>query len=161
MSGISSQGYQAVYQGECHDEFINWFAELDPQMTIRVLFMQSQAFFGADSGIHAQMMRHFDRRDVEVHVACTTERQQNRAVSTRDHLEEIPNLRIRPTNFGPSTFGTSGIARFQRMLRGGVVPMNLLSLAAYIKRHKIDVIHGTEKPRDAFYGVLLGKLTGA
>src|SRR3712207_3836984 len=25
----------------------------------------------------------------------------------------------------------------------------------------IQVLHGTEKPRDAFYGVLLGKLTGA
>jgi glycosyltransferase involved in cell wall biosynthesis len=41
------------------------------------------------------------------------------------------------------------------------VPFSLLSLAAYIRHNKIQVIHSTEKPRDAFYGVLVGKLSGA
>jgi glycosyltransferase involved in cell wall biosynthesis len=38
---------------------------------------------------------------------------------------------------------------------------SLLSLAAYVRRNRIEIIHCTEKPRDAFYGVVLAKLTGA
>jgi glycosyltransferase involved in cell wall biosynthesis len=34
-------------------------------------------------------------------------------------------------------------------------------LARYISRHDIRIVHGTEKPRDAFYGLLLARLTGA
>ena len=39
-------------------------------LTLRVLFMQSQAFFGSDSGIHASYMRYFPRDQVEVYAAC-------------------------------------------------------------------------------------------
>src|SRR5262249_55321470 len=39
--------------------------------------------------------------------------------------------------------------------------VDLLKLAGFVRRNKIDIIHGTEKPRDAFYGVLLAKLSGA
>ena len=38
---------------------------------MRVLFLQSQEFFGAESGIHALLMRHFDRRVVQPYVALT------------------------------------------------------------------------------------------
>src|SRR5262249_40252449 len=31
----------------------------------------------------------------------------------------------------------------------------------YIKQHQIKIIHASQKPRDALWGVLLGKLTGA
>ena len=40
-------------------------------MPLGVLFMQSQAFFGADSAIHAELMKYFDRSAVEVFVAVT------------------------------------------------------------------------------------------
>jgi glycosyltransferase involved in cell wall biosynthesis len=131
-------------------------------MPIRALFMQSQPFFGADSAIHAQLMRHFDRREVEVHVACTTDPEPpNPAMSTLRQLRQIPNLFVRPTNFGPSLHGHGTREQLKRAVGGVRLGGDLLSLAAYIKRHRIDVIHGTEKPRDALYGVLLGKLTGA
>jgi glycosyltransferase involved in cell wall biosynthesis len=47
------------------------------------------------------------------------------------------------------------------VLASGGVPLSLLGLAAYVRAHQIQIVHCTEKPRDAFYGVLLGKLTGA
>jgi glycosyltransferase involved in cell wall biosynthesis len=34
-------------------------------------------------------------------------------------------------------------------------------LVAYAKKHRIDIVHGTEKPRDAFYGFLLARSVGA
>jgi glycosyltransferase involved in cell wall biosynthesis len=126
-----------------------------------VLFLQSQSFLGADSTLHAQLMRHLDRSEVEVHVALTTEPPGNPAASAASAIAPIPNLHVRRTNFGPSIHGTNRFTRLKRGFEGlGVVP-NLLGLATYIRRHRIRVIHATEKPRDALYAVLLGKLTGA
>jgi glycosyltransferase involved in cell wall biosynthesis len=128
---------------------------------IGVLFLQSQSFLGADSGLHAQLMRHLDRSAVEVHVALTDEAAGSQATSAARAIGAIPDLRVRPTYFGPSVHGADRIERLKRSVGGVKLATSLLSLAAYIRRHHILVIHGTEKPRDALYGVLLGKLTGA
>ncbi len=129
---------------------------------LRVLFLQSQTFFGADTAVHAMLMRHFDRNETEVHVACNQERLDDPLTSARDQIERIPDLHILPTDFGPSTNDTAILEKLKRVAsRGVAVPLTLLKLAGYIRRHRIDVIHCTEKPRDAFYGVLLAKMTGA
>jgi glycosyltransferase involved in cell wall biosynthesis len=125
------------------------------------MFMQSQSYFGSDSGLQALLMRRYDRRQAEVHVACTSRDAEKPAVSTVRHIHAIPDVRIRSTEFGPSINATSARTRLVRAMQAPIVPVSLLSLAAYIRRHRIQIIHGTEKPRDAFYGVLLGKLTGA
>jgi glycosyltransferase involved in cell wall biosynthesis len=130
-------------------------------MPIRVLFMQSQAFFGADSGVHARYMRHFDRRDVEVHVACTTVRHRIPELSAIDQIRQIPDVHIRETDFGPSVFDTSVSRKLALAAKHWTAALDLVALGAYIRRHKIQIIHCTEKPRDAFYGVALGRLTGA
>jgi len=124
--------------------------------------MQSQAFYGADTAIHAQLMRHFDRNAIEPHVACTVYPGPDPAMSALYHLREVPDLRLRPTYFGPtlhrekSRWGKVGQVRY-----GPATLASLLSLAAYVHQHRIQVIHCTEKPRDAFYGVLLARVTGA
>ena len=128
---------------------------------VRVLFMQSQSFFGADSYTHALLMRHFDRREVLPYVALTTAEAENPGVCAMRHIGDIPGVAVRPTYFGPSLFGVHGLERARRTLHAPRVPLSLLSLAQYIRRHDIQVIHATEKPRDAFYGALLSKLTGA
>jgi glycosyltransferase involved in cell wall biosynthesis len=123
---------------------------------IRALFMQSQDFFGADSMVHSLLMRHYDREAVEVHVACGPG-----PSPALDALRSIPDLRLRTTRFGPTVNGVSAFRRLASLPSGAAAAASLAGLAAYVKRNRIDVIHGTEKPRDAFYGVLLGKLTGA
>jgi glycosyltransferase involved in cell wall biosynthesis len=128
---------------------------------IGVLFLQSQSFLGADSMLHAQLMRHLDRSAVEVHVALTTEAAPNPATSAARAIAHIPDLKIRPTYFGPSVHGADNLARLKRSLAGLKLLVSLTRLATYIRRNNIRIIHGTEKPRDALYGVLLGKLTGA
>jgi glycosyltransferase involved in cell wall biosynthesis len=123
--------------------------------------MQSQAYFGSDSGIHARYMRYFPRDQVDVYAACAAERQPDPELTSLEQLRKIPNLHVRPTNFGPSTFGTTTAERARLIAGSGPAALDLLSLAAYIRRNRIQILHGTEKPRDALYGVLLGKLTGA
>lgn len=128
----------------------------------RVLFLQSQTFFGADSAIHAQLMEHMSPEQVEVHVACNHHQDAHKEMTAIDRIQKIPGIKVRPTEFGPTVFSRPlGECLWFGLTRGSLMPLHLLALAAYVKREGIQLIHGTEKPRDAFYGVLLGKLTGA
>lgn len=128
--------------------------------SISVLFLQSQAYFGADSQLHALLMRYFDRTRMAVFAACNPGSASAPSASLAA-LSEIPDLDLLPINFGPTMNNLSARVKLLSAARGGAVVPLLAHLAWYIKRNKIMVIHGTEKPRDAFYGVLLAKATGA
>lgn len=127
---------------------------------LRVLFFQSQSYYGADSMIHGLLMRHYDRSRIEVHVACNYGSSKKKSASLKA-LETIPNLHIRPTHFGPTVTAQSKLSIARDTIKGIPAVGSLAGLAMYMKQHKIDIVHGTEKPRDAFYGVALARLTGA
>ena len=126
---------------------------------IGVLFTQAQSGFFAPTMIHSLLMRYFDREYIEVHLACTgTGGEKPPSLKA---LENIPDLHIRPTNFGPTIFRRSKmeIVRNTTIHRPSAI-ISLLGLVKYIKQHNIDIIHTGERPRDAVYGVLLARLTG-
>lgn len=126
---------------------------------INVMFMQSQSFYGADSELHAQLLRYMDRSQVSLSVALTQALRETPEISAKLYFEKIPGIVVRPTEFGRSREDMRGAGDYAANLVrtfGG-----LLGLAGFIRAHRIQVIHGTEKPRDAFYGTLLAKLTGA
>jgi len=127
---------------------------------ITVLFTQAQSGFFAPTMIHSLLMRYFDRECMEVHLACTTGMGGEKPPSLKA-LENILDLHIRPTNFGPTIFRSSKmeIAR-NSVISGPPAIISLLSLVKYIKQYNIDIIHTGERPRDALYGVLLARLTG-
>jgi glycosyltransferase involved in cell wall biosynthesis len=128
----------------------------------RVLFLQSQTYFGADTGIHSQLMRHMSRDEVEVHVACNPRNDANVPMTAYPRICAIPDIHVRPTEFGPSLDSRSAVERgWQIATRAPLLPAHLIGLGAYAKRHGINVIHGTEKPRDALYGVMLARAIGA
>jgi glycosyltransferase involved in cell wall biosynthesis len=127
---------------------------------VRVLFMQSQSYFGSDSMMHSLLMRNYDRAQAEVHVACNRGQGSLPSASLKA-LSTIPDVKLRPTNFGPTLNSVPTRKVVASVPSAFVMSADLLALAAYIRRQRIDVIHGTEKPRDAFYGVILAKLTGA
>src|ERR671933_2563312 len=118
--------------------------------TIRVLFMQSQSYFGSDSMIQSLLMRYLNRERVTVHSACNPGTRTHRSGSIKA-LTEIPNLHLRPTLFGP-TINSQSKTAVARATIDGTLPMltSLGGLARYVRKHRIQILHGTEKPRDAF-----------
>jgi len=123
--------------------------------------MQSQDFFGADTMIHSLLMRYLDRGSFTVHAACNRGTKDSPSASLRV-LQTIPVLYVRSTDFGVSVYNRRSDEIIREVLPGAAAAAaSLVSLAAYIKKHRIDIIHCTEKPRDAFYGLLLARVTGA
>jgi glycosyltransferase involved in cell wall biosynthesis len=127
---------------------------------IKVLFMQSQSYFGADSMVHSLLMQHLDRERVQVYAACNP-KDEGQPSAAFKVLQTIPDLHLRPAYFGPSFNEATRTEKLLGLLKAPATLLSLARLAWYIKRNKIDIIHGTEKPRDAFYGVRLARLTGA
>jgi glycosyltransferase involved in cell wall biosynthesis len=122
--------------------------------------MQSQTFFGADSQIHALLMERLCKT-AEVHVALNYgESGQKPAPAAA--VERIAGVHIRPTHFGASLFEVSKRERLVKGLQLGLPAVfSLFGLWHYIRKHQIQIIHCTEKPRDAFFGAVLAKLSGA
>jgi glycosyltransferase involved in cell wall biosynthesis len=127
---------------------------------IHILFLHSQNGFGADSAIHAHLMRFLDRDRFVVHVACSAGDSAGIARSL-SKFREIPDIRLRPTHFAPG-FRHRSPSVVLRQIRATVAfPFDLVGLGTYVRRERIAIIHGTDRPRDAVYAVGLGKVTGA
>jgi glycosyltransferase involved in cell wall biosynthesis len=125
-----------------------------------VLFVSSAEQPGADTFIHTLIMRHLDRSRFDVHVAYSAEHADARTPAF-EVLETIPNLHLKPFNFGPSLSHRSGIAKTAGIWGSLSTLVGFVRLAGYIKKHDIRVIHSTDRPRDAVSCAVLGKLSGA
>lgn len=124
---------------------------------VRVLFLESQQKILSDSQVHLLLMRHYDRRQVDIHVACHPGVNGTKSASL-SALETIPDLRTLATHFGPSRRGQS---RRWAATDIASAPASFARLSLYVRQNHIDIIHAASRPRDAVYGVALGKLTGA
>jgi glycosyltransferase involved in cell wall biosynthesis len=128
---------------------------------INVLFMQSQTYFGADSRIHGVLMHYFDRSRIGVHAACNPGTISERSAAIQA-LESISDLHLQPISFGPTVNAQTKLDIAKQVLKGtGRMLASFGHLIKHIKQHKVNIIHCTEKPRDAFYGLLFARLTGA
>jgi glycosyltransferase involved in cell wall biosynthesis len=127
---------------------------------IGVLFLHSQNGFGADSAIHAHLMRYLDRDRFDVHLACSRGDGTGTPPSL-SRFQQIPDVRVRPTHFAPGFRHRSRAAVLRQFRSAAAFPVDVASLVRYIRRHRIRIIHGTDRPRDAVYAVTLGKVTGA
>lgn len=129
--------------------------------SLNVLFLQSQTYFGADSQVHGLVMRYLDRARVTVHAAVdpgTTE-EASRALPA---LRRIEGLNVRPTYFGSSVRFRPWTEVAREVPAQTVSTIrSLISLARYARANGIQVVHCTEKPRDAFYGWMVARLCGA
>jgi glycosyltransferase involved in cell wall biosynthesis len=123
----------------------------------RVLFINSALLAGADTWIHFLLLRNLPQDRFELHAAG----QPGSSAPAFDQLRAIPGIALRPTNFGPSLWQRSKLEKLASI--AGVVPAaaSLLGLAAYIRRHRIEILHSTDRPRDAISCVALAALTGA
>lgn len=126
---------------------------------IKVLFMQSQEYAGPDSQIQASLMSRLPRDRFEIHCAVPVAR--DGVLSPPAQLvHALPDVNVRPTRFGPS-LEPGWRSKVSALLATPPAAVSLAGLAAYVRRQHIDVVHCTEKPRDALYGTLLAKAGGA
>ena len=123
----------------------------------RVLFINSALLAGADTWIHFLALRHLSRMDFELHAAG----QPGAPSPAYDQLRAIPGVTIRPTQFGPSLWKQSRLQKIASISEALPAAASLLGLAAYIRRHRIQILHATDRPRDAIACVVLANLTGA
>lgn len=125
-----------------------------PHRPTRVLFINSAQLAGADTRIHLLLLRNLSHGQFELHAA-------GQPGPAFDELRAIPGIALRPTNFGPSLWQRSTLEKLTSI--AGVVPAaaSLLRLATYIRRHRIQILHSTDRPRDAIACVALAALTAA
>ena len=129
---------------------------------MRVLFVHTATLppLGADTWVHVQIIRDLDRSAYEVHVACATGT-RDAPTPTFQALSGIADLHVHPVDFGPELFGRT-LAGKARGLFGALraIP-GLARLALFVRRQGVEVIHTSDRPRDALASVLLSRLTGA
>ncbi len=133
---------------------------MQPEPKTTILFIQSQPAAGADSVVHFEIMRYLNRGEFDVHVACTTGDGHGTPPSLA-RVRQIPDLHVRPTYFIPGISQRKPLDLLRGVGASLPFPIEFVRLVNYVRRHRVRVIHATEKPRDALHAVVLGKLTGA
>jgi glycosyltransferase involved in cell wall biosynthesis len=133
------------------------FMRSSPDKRTRVLFINSALLAGADTWIHFLLLRNLPQDLFELHAAG----QPGSPAPAFDELRTIPGIALRPTNFGPSLWRRSNFQKLASI--AGTLPAaaSLLGLATHIRRHRIEILHSTDRPRDAIACVVLAALTGA
>jgi glycosyltransferase involved in cell wall biosynthesis len=125
-----------------------------------VLFLSSPEWPGADTFVHTLIIRNLDRSQFDVHVGCSPAA-PGASTSVLDGLSAIPGIHVRPSNFGPSLFAHRLTGKVMQVLRGlPSVVASFAGLVRYIRRHRIAILHATDRPRDAVWCVTLAMLTG-
>ena len=125
-----------------------------------ILFVSSAEHPGADTYIHALIIRYLDRRRFDVHIACPADAAGIRSAGY-DVMASIPDVALRPTHFGPSLSQAASRSKSAIFKDAAWAPASFLGLVRYVRRHRISLIHSTDRPRDAVACALLGRTTGA
>jgi glycosyltransferase involved in cell wall biosynthesis len=126
----------------------------------RVLFVNTPTSrpMGADTWIHTQIIGRLDRTTHEVHVALETGRRRDRT-AVFEALQGLSGVRLRPVNFGPNVSGQGLTGKLRALLATLPALASLVSLARYVGTQRIDVIHTSDRPRDALACVVIARLT--
>jgi glycosyltransferase involved in cell wall biosynthesis len=131
-----------------------------PARKVRVLFVNTRSALQADVAVHLTLIQNFDPAEVVAFIA--TNRNSVDLDKTLHELAVLPPTQRLVMDLGHemaiSRGGKGG--KVTRMLRNLGLVAALARLVWFVKRHKIDVIHSTDRPRDALVATLLSRLTG-
>ncbi len=128
-------------------------------MTIRLLFLNTRDQCGADVAVHLMLMTNFAADEAEVFVMSNSEATD--ADDMRIRLAGLPRVASTFVPLGKPAAALSRKGKLGRALAYGPSAASLVKVAAFVRRHRIQVIHATDRPRDASYVSLLGYMTGA
>ncbi len=124
---------------------------------IKVLFLNTRNSLGADVAVHLSLITNLDRTQVKVWAA--TGLYEAPGASTLAYLRSLPDLNLLPLELG-RPLGQNLSGRLKSLALNGVGMINLARLAWLCRRNKIEIIHVTERPRDALFGLALARLGG-
>ena len=126
----------------------------------RVLFVNTPTYrpMGADTWIHTQIIGRLDRATHELHVALAEGRPGQRT-PTFEALQGVTGVRLRPVNLGPERSGRSLAGKLAAVIATLPALVSVASLAWYVRTRRIDVIHTSDRPRDALACVVIARLT--
>ena len=164
LSALELYGFNACVGQETHcDHRYHAHVRARTPLTskIAVLFIHTATRppLGADTWVQSQIISGLDKSRHDVHVACARGT-ADEPTPTFEVMRVIPGIRIVPVNFGQE----------QESIRGGKVatllgslpsPASFVKLVIHARRHRIDVIHTTDRPRDAFLSVIIARLVRA
>jgi glycosyltransferase involved in cell wall biosynthesis len=126
----------------------------------RVLFLNTRSALGADVAVHLALIQNFDPEQVEVHIA--TNRNATDLEQTLSILRRVPRVNVMVCDLGHEVAGKSRgkLGKLANGLKNFGALVSLLRLAWFIRTRGIDILHSTDRPRDALFSTLLAKLTG-
>ena len=127
-----------------------------------VLFLHTATLppLGADTWVHVQLLTKLDRATHDLHIACATG-SAAAPTPTYQAVRDIPQLRVVPANLGPELSHRTAGARIAALIATLPALATMVRLARHVRRHRIRLIHTSDRPRDALAAVLLARLTGA
>ncbi len=128
-------------------------------MPTRLLFLNTRDSCGADVAVHLALMTNFAAHEVEVFVMSNSEATD--ADDMRMRLAALPHVASRFLPLGKPAAALSRKGKLGKALAYGPSLASLVQVAAFVRRHGIQIIHATDRPRDASYVSLLGRVTGA
>jgi glycosyltransferase involved in cell wall biosynthesis len=125
-----------------------------------VLFVNTRTGLGADVAVHLSLIRHFDPEQVDVRIA--TNRNSHDLEKTLALLREVPSCQVMVCDLGQEMSSPRGgrLGKVAGGLKNLGALASLLRLAWYVRANRIDVLHATDRPRDAAFSTLLARLTG-
>jgi glycosyltransferase involved in cell wall biosynthesis len=140
-----------------------WFTGAAMRRRIRVLFIVSQPTRSPAISVHATLWRFLDPERVEVHVLynrrAADEPYRSSGRSVCDVLDRTPEVHAVPAEFGPVGGGPRAPLVRDAARSAPAAVRDFAGAARYIRRAGIDLIHAEEGSRNAFYALLLARLT--
>jgi glycosyltransferase involved in cell wall biosynthesis len=123
-----------------------------------VLFLHgaTQPPLGADTWVQSQIAAGLDKSRIDVHVACAFG-PPDTPTPTFAVMRPITGIHLVPIDLGRERSTFSRAPRLRTVLAAVPAVCSVVRLARYIRRHKIAVIHTTDRPRDAAVAVALAR----
>jgi len=125
----------------------------------RVLFVNTRSTLGADVAVHLTLVEHLNPDAVDVYVA--TNRHSADLDKTVGWIRKAPQAQLLVCDLGHELTGGNRVTKALSVVRNLPAFFTLLRLIRFIRRERITILHTTDRPRDAAFTTLLGKLTGA
>jgi glycosyltransferase involved in cell wall biosynthesis len=126
---------------------------------LHVLFLNTRDGLGADVSVHISLARTLGGQGTRVSVA--TSAYEAPGDSARAAFASIPGLPLMTLELGRPLSGARRLGRIAAAARNVRGAATLVPLGWWCRHHRVDVIHVTDRPRDALFGLVLARLAGS